>query len=1000
MRITNTQKNKFPTSIALVMASTILLSVFLITRDSTTSSNAASHSSLAINRATTAEEISYNSLLNATEYRVYQDSDLSIYLAYAAGVPKLIYLYNGTLQDRELSDHFFLHVYVKDVTKLRGNATYANVDFIQNPKTITIEDQVYTVFQKDLVSGNYNESFIPVENIAFFNTGRYKPKSGRSLDLKKITVDPIAKARLKNKLEKITLFLSSKDFEKIKTKRTEALKIGILTTDDDDYVKGSIQYANEDIKKMKLRLKGDWTDHLKHDRKWSFRILMDNNQTLRGMRKFSIQHPTVRYYLWEWLFHRAIKNEDLIGLRYDFVDTTLKIEGSNHQEIPLGIMAFEESFDKILIENNKKREGLVLAFDESLLWQDRVKQQTLGLERNAQSKELHSFINAPIKVFNENKVLSDPILSKQFEVAKDLLDGLRQKKLSISEVFDVDRLTTFVALSNLFGGNHGLIWHNLRIYYNPITNKMEPISFDSGSGMKINSIIDYPLVHEDPIYKEMLLQKLKKYSDPTFFNGFISRHANGLQSLQSDFYTEFEAELNLDVIAHNSNFIKKQLHPAVAVTANFIEYDTTSISVQIKNVSKYAVRIEELKDDQGFVLGKPKGEVLLQPNKSKTLRFELSTYFVNAFVSKKNKKGSFQYPKDVAKLRLLHSISGVNAPREITLNPYGTNHDLRARVTRYKKSKKATFQNFPFVLLKEEGVLEIGDGKHTIEQDLIIPENYTLKILPGARLNLINGASIISESNLLCEGTNQKPILFNSSDKSGGGIFISNTSSLSRVSYTQFDYLSNPRSTIWEVSGAVNFHESDVSISNSIFKNNRCEDGLNIIRSSFSIIDTHFEASQSDAFDGDFVSGYLERCSFVNSGNDGIDVSGSQIKLTDITITNPADKAISAGENSTITGKNITINGGEIGVVSKDLSRVQLTDLTILDTRLGLSAFQKKTAYGVATISVSNLSLQNIELNYLIENNSSLRIDDIAVKTVSNNVIDQMYGKEYGKSSK
>jgi len=202
------------------------------------------------------------------------------------------------------------------------------------------------------------------------------------------------------------------------------------------------------------------------------------------------------------------------------------------------------------------------------------------------------------------------------------------------------------------------------------------------------------------------------------------------------------------------------------------------------------------------------------------------------------------------------------------------------------------------------------------------------------------------------------------------------------------------------VSGAVNFHESEVIITNAVFSNNRCEDGLNIIRSSFTITDTKFEGTQSDAFDGDFVTGTLERCTFINAGNDGIDVSGSELYIKDITVKNPSDKAISAGENSTITGQDIKVSGGEIGVVSKDLSKVTLTNVSIIDTRLGISAFQKKSEYGVASIAINNLTLKGYKRNYLIENKSSLMIDNIAVETVDNNVIDQMYGKEYGKSSR
>lgn len=46
------------------------------------------------------------------------------------------------------------------------------------------------------------------------------------------------------------------------------------------------------------------------------------------------------------------------------------------------------------------------------------------------------------------------------------------------------------------------------------------------------------------------------------------------------------------------------------------------------------------------------------------------------------------------------------------------------------------------------------------------------------------------------------------------------------------------------------------------------------------------------------------------------------------------------------------------------------------------------------------MKLEGVELDYLTENNSSLMIDYELTNTVSNKVIDKMYGRKYGKSSK
>lgn len=1005
MKIKNNTSSKVKISFILAITAVCILSFFVLIRDNPNITKIISPSeekaSADLENPTVLKTITYAGLFETTDHELYSDATLGVYIANASSTPKLIYKYNKKPEGRDLSDSFFIHVYVKDSTKLKGNATFANVDFKQKPEVITTDNTTYYVFQKDLISSSYKESYIPVENIAYINTGRFQPKAGRSLDLRKITLDNIPQDQLKKQLEKIHFVVDKKAFNKIKAKRDDALSKGILISEDDDMVNGRISLDNKEFQKVELRLKGDWTDHLKHKNKWSYRFIMKGDNTFKGMRKFSIQHPIVRNYLWEWLFNKVIKHQGIIGLRYDFADVHLTVEnGSTDTEIPMGIMAIEESFDKILIENNKKREGIILAFDESLLWKDRQKQRVLGLEPNAQSRELHSLRNAQIKVFNENKVLADPALLKQFETAKDLLEGLRQGTYMPSDVFDVEKLSMFLALSNLFGGYHGLIWHNLRFYYNPITSKLEPISFDSNSGARLEKILQYPMAKNDTVFQKKLLEKLKLVSSASFINKLILTHNEQLASLKLDLFTEYDATFDLDILAYNSNFIKKQINPAVLITADLLSHDEKQIKVEIKNVSDLPVTVEHLSDDEGRVLGIYKNPITVKEQSSTVIDFKLSPFFVNAFVSKKNKKGTFQYPKDVQKLRIVHYVPGIDVKRDATIKPYGKNPTIEKSIAFYKKASTPNFTAFSFIEEHPEHILFFREGNHELTKDLIIPAGYTIKVSPGCVLDFKNNASILSYATFISNGTAEKPIKFHSSDGTGGGIFVSNAAQSSKVSYSRFDNLSNPNSEIWSVSGAVNFHESDVTITYSTFSNNRCEDGLNIIRSTFTMTDTTFEGTQSDAFDGDFVTGTLERCTFINSGNDGIDVSGSSLTLNDITIKNSSDKAISAGENSTITGKNINVSGGEIGVVSKDLSKINLTNLSIIDTRLGISAFQKKSEYGVASIQISKLTLQNNELDYLIENRSSLEIDNVAVETVSNNVIDQMYGKEYGKSSR
>ena len=121
--------------------------------------------------------------------------------------------------------------------------------------------------------------------------------------------------------EVIYIDIKHKNFMKLAYKRSIALKKGILLTEKTDWVPARLTYKNK-VYKIKMRLKGDWIDHLVGD-KWSFRIKLKGDNTFKGMKEFSIQHPRTRHYIYEWIMHQAFKREGLISLRYDFINVIL-----------------------------------------------------------------------------------------------------------------------------------------------------------------------------------------------------------------------------------------------------------------------------------------------------------------------------------------------------------------------------------------------------------------------------------------------------------------------------------------------------------------------------------------------------------------------------------------------------------------------------------------------------------------------------------------------------
>ena len=109
-------------------------------------------------------------------------------------------------------------------------------------------------------------------------------------------------------------------------------------------------------------------------------------------------------------------------------------------------------------------------------------------------------IDAYITAFQTRKWLSDST-KHMYHKAVQLLESFRRGELKTNEVFDVHKLATFLALTDLMGAHHNAAWSSLRLYYNPITSRLEPIGF----GRELPSISVFGVFSGVPTPKQGLL---------------------------------------------------------------------------------------------------------------------------------------------------------------------------------------------------------------------------------------------------------------------------------------------------------------------------------------------------------------------------------------------------------------------------------------------------------------------------------------------------------------
>lgn len=371
----------------------------------------------------------------------------------------------------------------------------------------------------------------------------------------------------KTDFEPLQILFKEKRFNKIKAKRDEALTIGVLQTEDNDIVPAVINYDGE-VYKADVRLKGDWTDHLEGD-KWSFRIKLKNDRTILGMRKFSIHHPGTRGYLNEWLYHKAIKDEGIMGLRYGFLEGFLHVNLKELDAVltkEVGLYAIEETFDKRLIESNQRKVGVILKLTEDDMWKESAKINELAKATgtsavNKYNPRYGKGNKMTITAYGLKGIFEDEALEKQFKLAKNLLNNYKSGQLPISQVFDVEITAKFTALANLFGGVHGLTPHNLRFFYNPISSMIEPIAFDNNSGVLLPEFRHYWKSSSDPVFIQALISALEEVSGPEYLRNLTVKYQVELDSLTTGLAIEFNDKpiLSIDVLEKNQAVLRTTL---------------------------------------------------------------------------------------------------------------------------------------------------------------------------------------------------------------------------------------------------------------------------------------------------------------------------------------------------------------------------------------------------------------------------------------------------------
>jgi hypothetical protein len=768
------------------------------------------------------------------------------------------------------------------------------------------------------------------------------------------------------------------DFRKLAFQRERALENQSLFAADDGFVPATIRSGDENVQ-VKLRLKGDSVAHLQGE-KWSFRVEVKGDHTLRGLQRFSLQHPATRNYLDEWVFHRALLREGVLGLRYEFVDLTLN--GKN-----LGIYAVEEHFEKQLVEQKRRRDGPLLRFDEELLWRE-LHDQTLAAGAPVMTSGYGAYEASAIDGFKTGQTLADPAAREAYLHGVQLLESFRRGERRTSEVFDAKLLAKYFAVSDLMGAEHGTRWHNMRFYFNPVTLRLEPIGFDAEStqlmapsgaeeiGRDINGriVVDArpfrTKLFADRDFFALYMAELERVAAPGYVDELLRDLQPDLDQALQIVQREFpQVEVPVALMRRNQAYLQSLLEPVAGIRANQVKFADGRLDFEVGNLQIFPVEILGIEIPASD--STPARSVdLPAPLRMEARRYGELVHF---------EKASLELPADVkepGEIQVRWRLFGTEHVQEAKLTPYSPFAPDGATID--AAHRPANLDRFPFVQVDTAaGIATIVAGSWVLDEDLIAPPGLVLRAGPGTRVDLRHGAKIISRSPLSWRGSAEAPIEVFSSDSTGQGVIVLQAGGESVVEHAIFRGLRPVDEKGWTLTGAVTFYESPVTVIASEFAGNPAEDALNVVRSRVRVDGSIFRDTLSDAFDCDFCDAEVTNSRFYDLTNDAIDVSGSTANLDNIEIERAGDKGISAGEASNVTANRVTVIAANVGVASKDRSTLTVHDLTLHDCKWGIAAFQKKPEYGPATVHITGFLIEEPAPGNLIQAGSLVVVDGV-----------------------
>ena len=662
------------------------------------------------------------------------------------------------------------------------------------------------------------------------------------------------------------LQINELNFRKIAEKRKEAKIVGLLFSSKDDLVDADLKVDSREYSCL-ARLKGDLLDHLRSD-KWSFRIVLDGNETWRGMNIFSIHNSKARSHLAEWTMHQLMRSEGIISPKYDFMQFVL-----NRKMI--GIYGYEQHFDNHFLRENKKLIGPIIRHNDDGYWDN-----VLGKLQDFEWAE-----SSQLELFNKENE-GDQQFMKLYHYGHSQLNDYLDGRKKAEEVFDLDKMAKYYALMEIGHGLHAQLMTNIRFYVDPTSALLEPIGYDffgdhmpnvneywrpigqweNGENIIERSRDGYAYMRRlfgDLKFYEGYMKHLEKYSSGNYLDEKLSELDEQLKSRNDFINTDPEyAKYTYD--------LKHQFRKAEYTRAKMYPMPNVSLK-SYRSADKSEVFL------QGFHYFPLKVIGYITNRKTEYLKEPI---LINAY-SPDSPVVSHRLKTNSKPTTIVYQTLGLDS-----IFYHEINSDIVPEIDiPTQKSFFVSISAHPDV--KSTGASHIVTASRlVIDRPYIIDRYEDLAISKGTQVEFKKGGSLTVHGQILSLGTAGEPIMFTGNRSAGQGILISKSRKESRFSHCSFSGMGSYSAGTVKLSATVNVDEANVKFVNCLWNNNSAQTDLILSNSEYQLTNTIFQNNAGDAIRAIFSQGNITKLIVKNYGGNGLVQIGGRTIIKELTVTN------------------------------------------------------------------------------------------------------------------